>query len=72
MLVRNSMHRAGAEVLSRLLAQPAPAARQSACECGQAARYHDTRPRQVLTHSPKRQARLFALVSIFQVRCTRF
>lgn len=49
MLVRSSMHRAGAEVLSRLLAQPSPAARQSACECGQAARYHDTRPRQLLT-----------------------
>jgi uncharacterized protein UPF0236 len=49
MLVRGSMHRAGAQMLGRLLSERSPAASQSRCDCGHAARYHDRRPRQVLT-----------------------
>ena len=49
MLVRGSMHRAGATLLGRLLAPTGPAARHSPCPCGQQARYHDRRPKQLLT-----------------------
>lgn len=49
MLVRSSMHRAGAKVLGRLLSETSPAAAQNPCECGHSARYHDTRSRQLLT-----------------------
>jgi hypothetical protein len=49
MLVRDSMHRAGALALTRLLSMSAGHAAQMPCECGQSARNHDTRPKQLLT-----------------------
>jgi hypothetical protein len=49
MLVRGSMHCAGAEILSRLLSQPCGKSSQTPCACGQAAQYHDTRPKELLT-----------------------
>jgi hypothetical protein len=49
MLVRGSMHRAGAEILGRLLSQGSGESSQTPCACGQAAHYHDTRPKQLLT-----------------------
>jgi hypothetical protein len=49
LLVRGSMHRAGAELLGRLLSRASPPASQTPCACGHSARYHDTRPRQLLT-----------------------
>jgi hypothetical protein len=49
MLVRGSMHCAGAEILSRLLSQPSGESGQTPCACGQAAQYHDTRPKELLT-----------------------
>jgi hypothetical protein len=39
MLVRGAMHRAGAGVLSRLLAPASPSPAHSPCACGHAARY---------------------------------
>jgi hypothetical protein len=49
MLVRGSMHQAGASVLSRLLSAPPEHVAQVPCACGHVARYHDTRPKQMLT-----------------------
>jgi hypothetical protein len=49
MLVRGSMHRAGAEILGRLLSQPSVESSQTRCACGHVAHYHDTRPKQLLT-----------------------
>ncbi|HLB93490.1 MAG TPA: ISKra4 family transposase [Terriglobales bacterium] len=49
MLVRGSMHRAGAEILGRLLSQSSGESGQTPCACGHAAHYHDTRPKQLLT-----------------------
>jgi hypothetical protein len=49
MLVRGSMHRAGAELLGRLLSQGSGESSQTPCTCGHAAYYHDTRPEQLLT-----------------------
>jgi len=49
MLVRGSMHRAGAEILNHLLSSPSPELRQTPCTCGHTAQYHDTRPKQLLT-----------------------
>jgi len=49
MAVRSSMHRAGAAALSRLLSMDARHPEQVDCACGQQARYHDTRPKQLLT-----------------------
>lgn len=49
MLVRGAMHRAGAGVLSRLLAPASPSPAHSPCACGHPARYHDRRPKQLLT-----------------------
>jgi hypothetical protein len=49
MLVRGSMHRAGAEILGRLLSQGSGEPGQTPCACGHAAHYHDTRPKQLLT-----------------------
>jgi hypothetical protein len=49
MAVRSSMHRAGAAALSRLLSMPTDVAEPVHCACGQQARYHDTRPKQLLT-----------------------
>lgn len=47
--VRGKMHQAGASVLSRLLSVPPEHAAESPCPCGHAARYHDTRPKRLLT-----------------------
>jgi hypothetical protein len=49
MLLRGSLQRAGAEILSRLLSQPSGESSQTPCACGHAAQYHDTRPTQLLT-----------------------
>lgn len=49
MLVRGSMHRAGAEIVGRLLSTRPPEQNQTPCPCGHAAHYHDTRPKQLLT-----------------------
>jgi hypothetical protein len=43
------MHRAGAEILGRLLSQSSGQSGQTPCACGHAAHYHDTRPKQLLT-----------------------
>lgn len=48
-LVRGSMHRAGASLLGRLLSAPAAQTSPISCACGHTVRYHDTRPRQLLT-----------------------
>jgi hypothetical protein len=49
MLVRDSMHRAGAMTVQRLLSVSASHEHQVPCGCGQQARYHETRPKQILT-----------------------
>jgi len=49
MLVRGSMHHAGAEILGRLLSAGPSEASQTPCPCGHSAHYHDTRPKQLLT-----------------------
>jgi hypothetical protein len=49
LLVRGSMHHAGATILGRLLSTSAPQPSRAHCTCGHPARYHDTRPKQVLT-----------------------
>jgi hypothetical protein len=49
MAMRSAMHRAGAAALSRLLSMDAGHPAQVDCACGQTARYHDTRPKQLLT-----------------------
>ena len=49
MLVRGSMHQAGAKTLSHLLSMSGPRLAKVPCACGQAARYYDTRPKQLLT-----------------------
>lgn len=43
------MHRAGASILGCLLSEPAARTEFPSCGCGQRARYHDTRSRQLLT-----------------------
>ena len=49
MLVRESVHRAGAAALERLLAMPAPQPSNVSCGCGHTAQYHDKRSKQLLT-----------------------
>ncbi len=49
MLVRGSMHQAGASALSQLLSGPPEHPAEAACTCGHVARYHDTRPKQLVT-----------------------
>ncbi len=49
MLVRGSMHQAGASALSQLLSVPPEHPAEAACTCGRVARYHDTRPKQLVT-----------------------
>ena len=46
---RAAMHRAGAVLLRELLSSPETAPREVTCPCGRRARYHDTRPKQLLT-----------------------
>jgi hypothetical protein len=49
MAMRSAMHRAGAAALSQLLSMDAGHPAQLDCACGQTARYHDTRPKHLLT-----------------------
>jgi hypothetical protein len=49
MALRGSMHRAGAAALSQLLSIEAEHPQRVECGCGQRARYHDTRPKRLLT-----------------------
>ena len=49
MATRTSMHQAGTAVLSALLTISADHPSRVACRCGQQARYHDTRPKKLLT-----------------------
>ena len=49
MLVRGCMHQAGASALSQLLSLSHDRVAEVPCCCGQSARYHDTRPKQLLT-----------------------
>lgn len=49
MAMRSAMHRAGAAALSRLLSMDASHPAQVDCACGQTARYHDRRPKHLLT-----------------------
>jgi hypothetical protein len=50
MATRTAMHRAGAAVLTELLEKPRhEAAREVACPCGFQARFHEMRPKQILT-----------------------
>jgi hypothetical protein len=49
MALRAALPRAGTAALGQLLSMPAEAAEPVACPCGQTARHHDTRPKQLLT-----------------------
>ena len=49
MLVRESMHRAGAMTVQRLLCKPGSPVSHVPCSCGELARYHETRRKQILT-----------------------
>jgi hypothetical protein len=49
MAVRGSMHLAGAAALGQLLRLGAPVPATVSCACGHPARYHETRPKQLLT-----------------------
>ena len=49
MLVRDSMHVAGAQALSRLLSEPAPEQRTIPCGCGGSAQYKELRSKPILT-----------------------
>jgi len=49
MLVRDSMHRAGAATLQRLLSMPVSHQGKVPCACGQQAHYHESRQKQLLT-----------------------
>lgn len=50
MATRTAMHRAGAAVLTELLRKPRlDVPREVACRCGRQARFHEMRPKQILT-----------------------
>lgn len=49
MLVRDSMHHAGAATVQRLLCMPESHDHRVPCACGQQAQYHETRRKQLLT-----------------------
>lgn len=49
MTLRAAMHRAGAAALTELLRTTAPAEMAVPCRCGHPARYHQMRPKQLLT-----------------------
>jgi len=49
MLLRTSLHRAGAATLQRLLCMPVAHECAVPCPCGRKAHYHETRRKQVLT-----------------------
>lgn len=72
-LVRGSMHRAGASMLGRLLSEPAAQTGSALCDCGHAARYHDTRARRLLTMlgPVEFQRRYFVCPLCHQGQCPR-
>ena len=49
MATRAGLHRAGAAILSALLSQPGGHSPRTECACGSQARYHDQRPKRLLT-----------------------
>ncbi len=49
MALRAAMHRAGAAALTELLRTTAPVEMAVSCDCGHPARYHQMRPKQLLT-----------------------
>jgi hypothetical protein len=49
MATRAAMHRAGAGAIEQLLQLPEPAEREVACSCGHLARFHEMRPKQLVT-----------------------
>ena len=49
MATRSAMHRAGASVIEQLLNAGTPAEAEAACGCGRQARFHQVRPKQILT-----------------------
>ena len=49
MLVRDSMHHAGAAMVQRLLSMPVSHDRKVPCVCGQEAQYHESRGKRLLT-----------------------
>jgi len=49
MLVRASMHRAGAAALEHLLSLPSPEPEHVACSCGRPAKHHGRRSKQIVT-----------------------
>jgi len=49
MALRAAMHRAGAAALTELLRTTAPVEMAVSCRCGNPARYHQMRPKQLLT-----------------------
>ena len=49
MATRSAMHRAGASVIEQLLNADAPTEPEMACGCGRQARFHQMRPKQILT-----------------------
>jgi hypothetical protein len=49
MATRSAMHRAGASVIEQLLNAGAPVEPEAACGCGRQARFHQMRPKQILT-----------------------
>lgn len=49
MATRSAMHRAGASVIEQLLNAGAPIEPEIACRCGRQARFHQMRPKQILT-----------------------
>lgn len=49
MAARSAMHRAGASVIEKLLNVVQPAEPEIACRCGRQARFHQMRPKQILT-----------------------
>ncbi len=61
---RSAMHRAGASVIERLLNAGVPADPETACDCGRQARFHQLRPKQILTAlGPIRIERAYYLCS---------
>jgi hypothetical protein len=62
MLVRDSMHRAGAAALERLLSLPAPQPEDATCGCGHTAQSQGQRAKQILTAlGPVRMERSYYL-----------
>ena len=49
MAARSAMHRAGASVIEQLLNAGAQSETETACGCGRQARFHQMRPKQILT-----------------------